>query len=131
MRQRYQAEGRNTGFHKILHALKANGSPAPRFETDEDRIYFLTTLFAWRPSEHVESAGEHAGRRYMGAAGIAGRRERVLDYFAKHPEATLLELCAALDITKSMADRDVKALKQDGRLKREGSSFAGYWKVLD
>lgn len=51
-------------------------------------------------------------------------------FFAEHPEATLLELCNAIGITKSMADRDVKALKQDGRLKREGSSFAGYWRVL-
>ena len=54
----------------------------------------------------------------------------MLAYFAEHPEATLLELCNAIGITKSMADRDVKALKQDGRLKREGSSFAGYWRVL-
>ena len=56
---------------------------------------------------------------------------RVLAFFAEHPEATLLELCNAIGITKSMADRDVRALKQDGRLKREGSSFAGHWRVLD
>lgn len=38
-------EGRNTGFKKILNVLEANGSPAPEFETDEDRIYFITRLF--------------------------------------------------------------------------------------
>lgn len=37
-------EGRNTGIPKIKRALQNNGSPAPIFETDEDRTYFITTL---------------------------------------------------------------------------------------
>lgn len=131
LKELHLTEGRNTGFHKILHALEVNGSPAPRFETDEDRIYFLTTLFAWRSNKATNDDGHHAQRGYAGASGIAARRDRVLAFFAEHPEATLLELCNAIGVTKSMADRDVKALKQDGRLKREGSNFAGYWKVLD
>ncbi|MCK4467153.1 MAG: hypothetical protein KAU60_02250, partial [Desulfobacterales bacterium] len=35
-------EGRGTGIPKILRAMKANGSPAPRFETDDDRTYFVS-----------------------------------------------------------------------------------------
>ena len=35
------AEGRSTGIPKILKAMSENGSPAPVFETDEDRSYFL------------------------------------------------------------------------------------------
>jgi hypothetical protein len=27
---------------KILRAMKANGSPGPRFETDDDRTYFVS-----------------------------------------------------------------------------------------
>lgn len=37
-------EGRSTGISKIVKAMKANGSPAPEFETDEDRSYFLVRL---------------------------------------------------------------------------------------
>ena len=37
-------EGRSTGITKIFKAMKANGSPAPEFETDEDRSYFITRL---------------------------------------------------------------------------------------
>ena len=33
-------EGRSTGIPKILRAMLENGSPAPRFETDDDRTYF-------------------------------------------------------------------------------------------
>jgi ATP-dependent DNA helicase RecG len=38
-------EGRNTGFRKILNALDRNGSPAPVFETDPERLSFCTTIF--------------------------------------------------------------------------------------
>ncbi len=37
-------EGRATGIPKILRAMRANGSPAPKFETDEDRTSFLIRL---------------------------------------------------------------------------------------
>lgn len=37
-------EGRSTGISKILKMMKANGSPRPEFETDEDRSYFLIRL---------------------------------------------------------------------------------------
>ncbi len=38
------AEGRSTGVPKILRAMRSNGSPPPRFETDQDRTWFLTRL---------------------------------------------------------------------------------------
>jgi ATP-dependent DNA helicase RecG len=37
-------EGRGTGVPSIFKALRDNGSPAPRFETDEGRTYFTTVL---------------------------------------------------------------------------------------
>ena len=37
-------EGRATGIPKILRAMRANGSPSPKFETDEDRTTFLIRL---------------------------------------------------------------------------------------
>ena len=37
-------EGRSTGISKILKVMAGNGSPAPVFETDEDRTYFLIRL---------------------------------------------------------------------------------------
>jgi len=37
-------EGRCTGFPKIRRTLKTNGSPAPIFQTDDDREYFMVTL---------------------------------------------------------------------------------------
>lgn len=44
-------EGRATGIPKILRAMQENGSPAPQFESDENRTSFLIRLPA-----HPESA---------------------------------------------------------------------------
>ena len=38
------AKGRSTGVPKILRAMRNNGSPAPSFETDEDRTWFRVRL---------------------------------------------------------------------------------------
>ena len=37
-------EGRSTGIPKILREMAANGSPAPEFDSDEDRTYYLVRL---------------------------------------------------------------------------------------
>lgn len=37
-------EGRSTGVPKMLRAMAANGSPAPQFETDEDRLAYVVRL---------------------------------------------------------------------------------------
>jgi hypothetical protein len=37
-------EGRSTGIPKILKEMAANGSPAPLFETDDDRLSFVIRL---------------------------------------------------------------------------------------
>jgi ATP-dependent DNA helicase RecG len=38
-------EGKNTGIPKIRKALKNNGSPEAVFETDDERSYFITTIY--------------------------------------------------------------------------------------
>ncbi|MCL5059767.1 MAG: transcriptional regulator, partial [Candidatus Thermoplasmatota archaeon] len=37
-------EGRSTGIPKILKVMKENGSPAPEFESDDDRTHLLIRL---------------------------------------------------------------------------------------
>jgi ATP-dependent DNA helicase RecG len=47
-------EGRSTGIPKILKVMAANGSPAPMFETDDDRLSFVIRLPA-----HPAAAAEN------------------------------------------------------------------------
>ena len=45
LKELHLTEGRNTGFRKILNALKHNGSPLPEFETDDEHTYFISRLY--------------------------------------------------------------------------------------
>ena len=55
------AEGRSTGIPKILRAMRENGSPAPIFESDDDRTSFLTRLPVHEQARvgPTEQAAEH------------------------------------------------------------------------
>ena len=62
------AEGRLSGLPKVFEAMKANGSPAPSFDFDEQRTYFQATLpahpefsalSALRDAAHLRALGEH------------------------------------------------------------------------
>ncbi len=44
LKELHLIEGRNTGYPTILKALRANGSPYPEFEMDENRTYLTVTL---------------------------------------------------------------------------------------
>src|SRR5437763_13032379 len=41
-------EGRGTGIPTMRQALRANGSPPPRFKTDRNRTYFLAEILIHR-----------------------------------------------------------------------------------
>ncbi len=45
LKELHLTEGRGTGFPRIRKALKANDSPVPLFETDDERSYFTTILY--------------------------------------------------------------------------------------
>ena len=44
LKELHYKEGRSTGFPKIRKALRQNGSPQVRFETDDNNSYFLAHL---------------------------------------------------------------------------------------
>jgi ATP-dependent DNA helicase RecG len=63
-------EGRSTGIPKILKEMAANGSPAPLFETDDDRLAFVIRLprhpLALVPSGQVTEEVERLLRGLVG-----------------------------------------------------------------
>jgi len=51
-------EGRSTGIPKILKVMAANGSPAPLFETDDERISYVVRLPAHPQSQSSDATTE-------------------------------------------------------------------------
>ena len=123
LKELHLTEGRNTGIHKMLRALDRNGSPKPLLETDEDRLYFLVTLFARGPHQTSASKPSESVRR------TAERRARLLAYFSEHPTSSTIEASAALGIARSTVSRDISELKLVGRLAHEGPRRGGSWVV--
>lgn len=69
-------EGRSTGIPKILQAMSLNGSPAPLFETDDDRLSFVIRL-PRHPWFLAPSVGEGiVARKVTGE--VTGEVERLL-----------------------------------------------------
>jgi ATP-dependent DNA helicase RecG len=51
-------EGKATGIPAILKALKDNGSPAPHFDTDDDRSFFEIELFKHASATPIDDGSE-------------------------------------------------------------------------
>jgi ATP-dependent DNA helicase RecG len=123
LKELHLTEGRNTGIHKMLRALANNGSPKPLLETDEDRLYFLATLYARRlDTAHMSTLSEKARM-------TSERREQLLAFFSEHPTSTMAEAGIALGVARSTVSRDISELRLLGRLVREGPTKGGKWIV--
>lgn len=127
LKELHLTEGRNTGFQKIIRALKANGSPMPVFETDEERTYFLTTIpihpdFLVSPeNEHINQTPEY---------NLTDLEQRVLAAIQEDATVTIQEMAVALKSSRSTIVRALKSLQEQRIIVRIGSRKTGMWKIL-
>jgi ATP-dependent DNA helicase RecG len=84
-------EGRATGIPKIFKVMVANGSPAPLFESDEDRLSFVIRLPC-----HPLAVGEIAPTAQV-ATQVTGEVQRLL--LALVGEMSRQQLLEALGMT--------------------------------
>ena len=124
LKELHLTEGRNTGIHKMLRSLSENGSPQPLLETDEERLYFLTTIYARNPGNEGAPAEPRTFKK------ASERREQVLAYLSEHPSSTLLGASMELGVGMSTLNRDVAELKAEEKLRREGPNKGGMWVAL-
>lgn len=140
LKELHLTEGRNTGMAKMLRAMRQNGSPDPVFETDAERLYFLTTLPihpGFAPAADVQKATAAGpaqnGSRWASAQpngpGVPSEAERLLAYLADNPTATIARAAHDLGVSTSTISRAISSLKLEGRLVREGSARSGRWLV--
>jgi len=100
-------EGRSTGISKIIKSMAANGSPAPEFETDEERSYFLIRLpvhekaAAWVEEMAGSSGGAPQEASVKTSVGTTQEttQEKVVTLLRANPATTRLVLAKALGIT--------------------------------
>jgi ATP-dependent DNA helicase RecG len=126
-------EGRSTGISKILRAMSANGSPAPEFDTDDDRTYFLIRLpihpraTADALPVPAKAVTEASGKPSVKASEKTS--ERILTLIATNPAITIAELATQLGRTTRAVELQLEKLKARKRLIRVGPDHGGHWEV--
>lgn len=76
-----------------------------------------------------ETRGQEVSGAAPGKASIS--REQILAQLRTHPEVTIAELARQLNLSDSGVEYNLRKLRQEGRIRREGSTKAGRWVVLD
>lgn len=82
------AEGRLTGISKIYRALRENGSPPPKFDFDNSRSYFRTTIYAHSEYAAIMSLRDAMLMRLFGNHERA--QERLHSAWSADPNSSLL-----------------------------------------
>ena len=123
-------EGRSTGISKILKVMNQNGSPAPEFESDDDRSYFLIRLPVHAkvipeensPGNMTTEASEKASEKTS---------EKILSLMRKKPQITQLEIAETIDRSTRAIEMQVAKLKTEGLIERVGPDKGGHWMVKE
>ena len=82
------AEGRLSGLPKVFRAMEENGSPAPRFDFDEQRTFFQATLPAHPEYGALSALRDAAHLRALGDQEEAVRR--IESAWASNPASAIL-----------------------------------------
>ena len=124
-------EGRSTGISKIIKSMAANGSPAPEFETDEERSYFLIRLPVHEKAANWEGLLPETSSEKGSEKGSEKTSGKILELIQRTPSITVGELAMTLGFSSRAVEKQVAKLKDSGRIRREGSDRNGTWVVLD
>jgi ATP-dependent DNA helicase RecG len=85
-------------------------------------------------TEETEEETEEESRRREISGAAPGKpsisREQILAQLRSHPEVTIAELARQLDLSDSGVEYNLRKLRQEGRIRCEGTTKAGRWVVV-
>ena len=130
-----------TGTGDMIRRCRELDLPEPTFSLDDGfRISLgralpqpssLATTEETKEETGVEVREQAKEQGVSGAQGKAGTaREQILARMRANPEVTIAELARLLNLSESGVEYNLRKLRQDGRIHREGSTKAGRWVVL-
>lgn len=129
LKELHLTEGRNTGFQKILRALERNGSPKPLFETDEERSFFLTTIFI-HPGFYLQNEDKNEDNFEDKKLSLPPVEKAIIQKIQLDSSISIVKMASQLGRSKSTIERAIKSLRQKGFLDRQGETNGGKWILL-
>ena len=141
-------EGRATGIPTIQEELQANGSPAAKIETDEERTYFLIDIpchpyFVKKETtidsdvvndDNVTKGGVKGGVKdgvKDGVKELTEVQEVIVKEMLFDPYITTSELAQKTGIKFRTLQRYVSQLQAAGIIVREGGRKEGKWVIIN
>ena len=132
-------EGRSTGVPTIQSKLAENGSPRATFETTDDRLTFLVTIpvhegSAGNLETDVKSSGtplKSSGTPLKSSGTRQKNIEKVLGLIGSDPQITAPQIAMVLGLSTRGVEKNLRALKEAGIIKRVGSpTYGGSWEIV-
>ena len=122
-------EGKATGIPTIIKEMKANGSPAALFETDDARTFFIATfpIHLYFSSIEAQNDVQNDDKNDAQTLIISVRQNDLLKLIKANKKITRAELSEKLNISKKTVERDIKYLKEQGIINYKGSARTGEW----
>ena len=131
-------EGRATGIPTIQDELQANGSPAAKIETDEERTYFLIDIPC-----HPDFIKEQIALNKDDAKELTERQRVIIEMISTNPFLSAKTISEKISekasekngekftVSDRTIENDLAQLKKKGILAREGGRKEGKWVILN
>jgi predicted HTH transcriptional regulator len=127
-----------TGTGDMIRRFREAGLPEPVFSLEDGfRISLgrpLPQPYSSVTTEETEEETKEESRRQEISGAAPGKasisREQILAELRSHPEITIAELARQLNLSDSGVEYNLRKLRQEGRIRREGSTKAVRWVVV-
>ena len=128
-------EGRSTGVPTIQTKLAENGSPRAIFETTDDRLTFLVTIPVREgsgESSETDILGSERGseRKAKSSERSMETKDLIIDIIKQDPHITAAEIAMQLNMSSRGVEKQIRKLRELGKIKRTGGRFGGYWEIV-
>jgi len=130
LKELHLTEGRNTGFKKILDALRQNGSPLPEFETNEDHDYFIARLFVREGFyDYKGGISQHPGDEPVNEP-VNEPVKLVYSAVCRNPGIRIPAIVANVGKNTAAVKRAISQLKKLGKVEFRGApKTGGYYPI--
>ena len=123
-------EGRSTGIPTIQEELQKNGSPRATIETNDERTFInvFIPIHEECGDTVVLNVSENVPEN-ISASKV--RQNDILRIVRLSPKITTEEMAQMLHVSRKTISRDLKQLRADKKIRREGDDKGGTWVVIE
>ena len=102
-------------------------------------LIYIADQFLWKYNRSLKKFGEvrRSSEKFgessekFGESSEIDTKEMILNQMRLLPSISAKDIAQSLGITSRAVEKNIKILREEGRLIRQGSARAGHWKVID